>query len=176
LSDHIPIVAEVCVTGFKKKEGKMIGNTTIPNIRPGDAGAKRRLLKEMNKIVAEGLDNWTHDQLVVWTANKAKEIARSRNRKDNPDGWSPLTRLMKLKLKVLGMAYRRIEGRKGFGDCYKAYKETRRNMREVIITDEEQLWLDENGVIGSLPEWKRWTDNLERTELVKEIKHLNKLT
>jgi hypothetical protein len=154
----------------------MIGNTTIPTIRPGDAGAKRRLLKAMEKIVAEGLDNWTHDQLVVWTANKAKEIAKSRNRKDNPDGWSPLTRIMRLKVKMLGMVYRRIVGGKGFGDCYKLFKETKRNMREVTITDEEQVWLDDNGVTGSLPDWKRWIDNLEKSELAKEIKHLNKLT
>ena len=176
LSDHIPIVAEVCVTGSKKKEDRIIGNKTIPSIRPGDAGAKRRLLKEMDKIIADGLDTWTHDQLVVWTANKAKEIARSRNRKNNPDGWSPLTRLMRLKVRILGMAYRRMEGGKGYGDCYKAYKETKRNMREVLITDEEQVRLDDSGVSGSLPDWKRWTANLERSELAKEIKHLNKLT
>ena len=104
LIDHIPIVAEICVTSSKKKEGRMFGNVTIPNIRPGDVGAKRRLLKEMDKIIADGLETWTHDQLVIWTANKAKEIAKSRNRKDNPDGWSPLTRLIRLKLKFLGMA------------------------------------------------------------------------
>ena len=40
----------------------------------------------MDKIIAAGLGDWTHDQLVVWTAIKAKEIAKSRNRKDNPDG------------------------------------------------------------------------------------------
>ena len=176
LSDHIPIVAEICVTGSKKKEGRMIGNITSPNIRPGDEGAKRRLMKEMERIIAGGLETWTHDQLVIWTANKAKEIAKSRNRKDNPDGWSPLTRLMRLKLKVLGMAFRRIENGKGFGDCYKAYKEAKRNMREVGLTDEEQIWLEENGVVGSLPDWHRWTANLERHELTKEIKHLNKLT
>ena len=119
---------------------------------------------------------WTHDQLVIWTANKAKEIAKSRNRKDNPDGWSPLTRLMRLKLKVLGMAFRRIEDGKGFGDCYKAYKEAKRNMREVTLTEEENVWLEENGVDGHLPDWHRWTANLEIRELTKEIKHLNKLT
>ena len=89
------------------------------------------LLKEMEKIIDGGLEGWTHDQLVVWTANKSKEIAKSRNKKDNPDGWSPLTRLMRLGLKVLGMAYRRIKTVKGFGDCYKIYKETRRNIREI---------------------------------------------
>jgi hypothetical protein len=49
-------MAEICVMGSKKQEGRMIGNVTIPNIRPGDAGAKRRLLKEMDKVIADGLD------------------------------------------------------------------------------------------------------------------------
>jgi hypothetical protein len=101
LNDHIPIIAEITITGKSKKEGRMIGNVSTPNIRPGDEGAKRRLLKEMDKIVATGLGDWTHDQLVIWTAIKAKEIAKSRNRKDNPDGWSPPTRLMRLKVKIL---------------------------------------------------------------------------
>jgi hypothetical protein len=83
---------------------------------------------------------------------------------------------MRLKVKILGMAYRRIEARKGFGDCYKVYKVVKRNMREVELTDEEMVWLDDNGVTGSLPDWHLWTKSLERVELVKEIKHLNKLT
>ena len=49
-------------------------------------------------------------------------------------------------------------------------------MREVILTEEEQVSLDENGVTGHLPDWHRWTANLESSELAKEIKHLNKLT
>ena len=117
--DHIPIIASLQITGVARKEGRKLGTIQTPSIRAGDSGAKRRLLKEMDKIVASGLKDWTHDQLVVWTANKAKEIARTRNKKDNPDGWSPLTRLMRLRLKVLGMAYRRLELGKGFGDCYK---------------------------------------------------------
>ena len=86
------------------------------NVKPGDAGAKRRLLKEMDKMVGEGIESWTHDQIVVWTANRAKEIAKTRNRKDNPDGWSPLTRIMRLKVKILGMLYRKLEDNKGVGD------------------------------------------------------------
>jgi hypothetical protein len=176
LSDHIPIIAKVAISAKIREECRRIGNVTIPSMRPGDEGAKRRLKKEMDKIIAAGLDNWTHDQLVVWTANKAKEIAKSRNRKDNPDGWSPLTRLMRLKVKVLGMAYRRIEAKKGFGDCYKIYKEVKRNMRDIDLSDEEVIWLDDNGVSPALPDWHDWTKQLRRAELVVEIKHLNKLT
>jgi hypothetical protein len=47
------------VTGSKKKEGRIIGNTTIPSIRPGDAGAKRRLLKEMDKRM-----DWTPGPMI----------------------------------------------------------------------------------------------------------------
>ena len=49
-------------------------------------------------------------------------------------------------------------------------------MRGGALTDEEIIWLDDNGVSASLPDWGFWTKNLERAELVKEIKHLNKLT
>jgi hypothetical protein len=86
LNDHIPIIAKVEVNGICREQGRRLNNITVPNIRPGDGGARRRLLKEFDKIVSAGLEGWTHDQIVVWTANKAKEIARSRNKKDNPDG------------------------------------------------------------------------------------------
>ena len=88
-----------------------------PIIRAGDAGAIRKLNKEFERMIEEGLEDWEHNQVVIWTANKAKEIAKKRNRKDNPDGWSPLTRLMRLKVKVLGMVLRRLEWNKGMGDC-----------------------------------------------------------
>ena len=83
---------------------------------------------------------------------------------------------MRLKVKILGMDYRRIVSKKGFGDCYKMYKEIKRNMKGVTLTDEEYVWLDENGVSPALPDWDRWTKSLEIIELSKEIKLLNKLT
>ena len=72
LNDHIPIIAKVEVDGICRKEGRRLKDITIPNIRPGDGGARRRLLKEMDRIVSAGLEGWTHDQLVVWTANKLR--------------------------------------------------------------------------------------------------------
>jgi hypothetical protein len=83
---------------------------------------------------------------------------------------------MRLKVKLLGMAYRRIEARKGFGDCYKTYKVIKRNMKNIELTEEELVWLGDNGVTHYLPDWHKRTKCLERTELVKEIKLLNKLT
>jgi hypothetical protein len=176
LIDHIPVIASVGILGVLRKEGRRLGTTQVPNIRPGDGGAMRRLKKEMDKIVAAGLKDWTHDQLVIWTANKAKGIALTRNKKDNPDGWSPLTRLMRLRLKVLWMAYRRLEHGKGFGDCYKLYKETRRNIRAIELTEDELAWLEDNGVCGELPDWLVWVKRLDMLSVIQEIRHLNKLT
>jgi hypothetical protein len=49
-------------------------------------------------------------------------------------------------------------------------------MRDIELTEEELVWLGDNGVTHYLPDWNKWTKCLERTELVKEIKLLNKLT
>ena len=83
---------------------------------------------------------------------------------------------MRLRLKVLGMAYRRLEIGKGFGDCYKLYKETRRNIRSIELSEDELVWLDDNGVCRDLPEWLVWVNRLDKPDVVNEIKHLNKLT
>ena len=121
----------------------------------------------MDKMVAEGIENWTHDQIVVRTANRAKEIAKTRNRKDNPDGWSPLTRIMRLKVKILGMLYRKLEDNKGVGDCYKTYKEVKRNMRAIELSEEfgsmrmEWRLCFQSGALGK-PGWtsRRWPKRL----------------
>ena len=137
LRDHIPIIAEVEVHGSRTEGGRRIESGPSLSIRAGDAGAIRKLNKEFERLIEEGLEDWDHNQLVIWTANKAKEIAKKRNRKDNPDGWSPLTRLMRLKVKMLGMVLRRLEWNKGMGDCYKTFKETKRNMRLVDLSRRE---------------------------------------
>jgi hypothetical protein len=102
LRDHIPLVSKIGISGTASKKGKRLSQLVVPMIRAGDSGAKRRLEKEMNKYLSGDLHDWNHEQIEMWTANKAKEIAKTRNRKDNPDGWSPVTRLMRLKVKILG--------------------------------------------------------------------------
>ena len=112
MSDHIPIIAEIEITGPEDRQGTRIGQKTIPTIRSGDAGAKKRLEKMMKKELTGDLGDWTLEEIVGWTANASKEIALSRNRKDNPNGWSPLIRLMRLKVKALGAILKRLEMKK----------------------------------------------------------------
>jgi exonuclease III len=176
LRDHIPLIASVEIRGVAQKKGKRLAQIVVPMIRAGDSGARRRLEKEMEKNLSGDLVDWSHEQIVMWTANKAKEIAKNRNRKDNPDGWSPLTRLMRLRVKILGALFRRLDNRRSLEVCYPLYKETKKDMLDVELSQEEEEWLNENGVERTLPDWLVWKRNVILTELVKEIKALNKLT
>jgi hypothetical protein len=148
----------------------------IPMIIAGDSGARKRLEKAMEGHLKGDLNGWSHEQLVTWTANKAKEIAKGRNKKTNPNGWSPLTRLMRLKVNILGALLKRLEANRGLGVCYPLYKEVKSDMSKVELTDEEEAWLGENGIGRDLPDWKRWQSGTSVTELAKEVKNLDKLT
>jgi hypothetical protein len=63
------------------------------------------------------------DEIINWTVSKSKEIARGRNRKDNPNGWSPLTRVMRLRAKLVGAVHKRLKKGLDIGVCYKLFKE-----------------------------------------------------
>ena len=77
----MPIIASIEITGIEKNQGNRLKQSTIPTIKAGDTGAKKRLQKMMAKTLTGDLNDWTHDQLVNWTSNAAKEIAKARNKK-----------------------------------------------------------------------------------------------
>ena len=89
-----------------------------------------------------------------WTANASRQIALSRNRKDNPNGWSPLIRLMRLKVKVLGAILKRLEKNKDITVCLSLYKEVKHDMKETALTEEEAGWLEENNIKREPHSWQ----------------------
>ena len=148
----------------------------IPTIRPGDAGAKRRIKKEMEKHLSGKLEDWSLNQITNWTANRAKEIAKKRNKKDNPDGWSPLARLMRLKVKILGAVFKRMERKLDTQVCYRLFKEVKSDIAAIDLSEDELTWMDENGVTGNLPDWAVFKARTKKEELAKEVRNLNKLS
>ena len=86
--DHIPLVVAVEIVGMETKEGKRKKETYSTMIRTGDEGEKKKLEKAMKKHLSGELNDWSMDEIINWTVTKSKEIARGRNRKDNPNGWS----------------------------------------------------------------------------------------
>ena len=130
----------------------------------------------MKKHLSGELNDWSMDEIISWTVAKSKEIAKGRNRKDNPNGWSPLTRIMRLRAKLVAAVHKRLEKGKDIGVCYKLFKEVKNDIMKMELSEEEKEWLQENGIEIDLPDWlefKRWSDT---AEIAKEVKHLNKMT
>jgi hypothetical protein len=143
--DHIPLVVAVEIMGEIKKEGKRRKETYPPMIRAGDEGAKKKLEKAMKKHLSGDLNDWSMDEIINWTVNKSKEIARGRNRKDNPNGWSPLTRVMRLRAKLVGSVHKRLEKGRDIGVCYKLFKEVKNDTIRMELSEEEKEWLHQHG-------------------------------
>ena len=170
------MIVEVTLNGAPHREGTRLKQTVIPTIRPGDAGAKRRIKKEMETHLCGKLEDWSLNQLTKRTANRAKEIAKKRNKKDNPDGWSPLARLMRLKVKILGAVLKRMERKLDIQVCSRLFKEVKSDIVAIELSEAELTWMDENGVTGNLPNWKDFKSRINKEDLVKEVKILNKLS
>ncbi len=116
------------------------------------------------------------DEIINWTVNKSKEIARGRNRKDNPNGWSLLTRVMRLRAKLVGAVHKRLEKGLDIGVCYKLFKEVKNDTIRMELSEEEKEWLQENGIEIDLPEWLEFKCLSNTADVAKEVKHLNKMT
>ena len=110
------------IVGVEKKVGKRKKETYSTMIRAGDEGAKKKLEKATKKHLSGELNDWSMEKIINWTVAKSKEIERGRNRKDNPNGWSPLTRVMRLRAKLVGAVHKRLE--KGLVSCSKKLRMT----------------------------------------------------
>ena len=73
-------------------------------------------------------------QITDWTVKEAMIIQASRKTKNNPDGWSPVSRL----LRVLGALFKRKVDQAGLGACYHLYSDSKRDLRRIFLNDEEK--------------------------------------
>ena len=90
------------------------------------------------------------------TVKESLRIAKSRNSKNNPDGWSPVTRLLHLRLRVMGALYKRMADGSGIEPCYKMYFDARRDVRRITLNKDEEEWLETNGIDRFLQSWNEW--------------------
>jgi hypothetical protein len=102
-------------------------------------------------------------------------IQESRNAKNNPDGWSPVSRLLHIRLRVLGALFKRKVDQASLGACY-LYSDSKRDLRRMVLNDEEKDWLGQNVVPESLPDWRKWQRSNTTETLRVELLHLRALT
>jgi len=57
----------------------------------------------------------------------------------------------------------------GLGACYRLYKDMRRDMAKIVLNDDEREWLESNGVMPDLPDWRYWQRNNNLESLRPEV-------
>ena len=120
--------------------------------------------------------SYSVEEITEWTVAEARKIAASRHSKHNPSGWSPLSRLLHLRLRALGALFKRHSDGASLQPCYRLYKDARRDSARIDLSDDELDWLDNNGIERDLPAWREWLSKLDPAVLRSEIQHLKKLT
>ena len=83
---------------------------------------------------------------------------------------------MRLKLKILGALYNCRIKKRDIANVYKLYKNTRRDMAKIKLSEEEEEWFIDNGVDGKAAEWEEVVKMEVTDQLIAEIKQLKKMT
>jgi hypothetical protein len=170
LDDHFPVVGSILADGLQAAEGKKIQIKIPPTIRASDKGALKKLAESLTRRFSGDLSACSIKTITNWTVAEAQRIAKARNTKNNPDGWSPSSRVLHIRLRALGALFKRMADASGLGACYKLYNDARRDINKIELNDDEKEWFEGHGVEILLPPWRQWqrtntVDSL-RTELV----------
>ncbi len=147
-----------------------------PTLRSGDKGGLRRLQESLKKKFSGDLSEYSIGEITDWTVAEQRRIAASRASKANPDGWSPTSRLLHIRLRILGALFKRLADKLGLGPCHRMYKDSARDITRITLNEDEEEWLEFNGVQRRLPEWRLWQRDNDADSLLIEIRHLRSLT
>ena len=162
--------------GKEPPKAKKIDAKLPKSLRAGDKGGLRRLTKAMEKNMLGEMKSWSVQDITDWTVKEANRIAESRKTEYNPDGWSPVSRLLHVRLRAIGAVFKRMTDKADLGKCHRLYKDARRDIRKMALNGDEELWLEANEIPRELPDWKIWLRDNTVESLSGEIKHLRSLT
>ncbi len=174
--DHFPVLATLQIEGPGTKPSKKIKVKPPPTIKAGDKGGLRRLQESLKKRFNGDLSEHTIGEITDWTVAEQRRIAASRAAKTNPDGWSPTSLLLHIRLRILGALFKRLADKSGVDPCYRMYKDSARDITRITLNADEEEWLEFNGVQRTLPDWRAWRRDNDAESLLIEIRHLRSLT
>ena len=136
MGDHFPVIGAISADRVPPKRGKRITAKLPATIKAGDKGARKKLTASLEKALKGDLSGWSVSQITDWTVKEAMRIQAPRNTKNNPDGWSPVSRLLHIRLRVLGALFKRKVDQAGLGACYHLYSDSKRDLRRIVLNDE----------------------------------------
>ena len=93
------------------------------------------------------------DQIIKKTMKHVKMICDNRSNKTNRDGWSPVTRIVSMRISVHGTAIK-IKGRPDYDRIMKGrVEELRRREKKMVLADEELEWMRDQGIRTEPVHW-----------------------
>ena len=84
--------------------------------------------------------------------------------------------MLHIRLRILGALFKRMVDKAGLGACYHLYSDLKRDLRRLVLNDDEKDWLGQNGVPEDLPDWRVWQRSNTTEGLRVELLHLRALT
>ena len=73
----------------------------------------------MEKIMLGEMKSWSVQDITDWTVKEANRIAENRKTEYNPDGWSPVSRLLHVRLRAVGALFKRMTDKADLGKCHR---------------------------------------------------------
>jgi hypothetical protein len=171
-NDHAMILGWVEVEN-KGKNIREVKAMRTPTIRPTDKGATKKLEKIFKRTTDKELGEMNMAKIIKETMKKVKIIYDNRNNRTNRDGWSPVTRIIAMRISVHGTALK-IRGRPDYARVMKGrVEEMRRREKQMVLSEEEVGWMRDQGIRVEAVDWDEW-DNMYRDE-VANFEQMNRL-
>ena len=157
--DHIPVVVNTAiVTAYRKTKITVMKHN--PSLDNSDKGAVRRFIARNQKL-ADNLGNGLRGLSLSEITKASVDIVRdihNRHTAKNPEIWSPIARLLSLRLSALGSTIRL--GIRGDNTALREIvTRLRREERNILLNGNELKWLDDNDISDEPMEWNEWRNS-----------------
>ena len=139
-------------------------NVTLDN---SDKGAVRRFISRTKKLadkMGDGLSSMSLPELTNASVDIVRDIHNRRHTKRNPEIWSPISRLLSLRLSALGSTVKL--GTKG--DCRPLQliiTKLKRDEKGIILNEDEIDWLESNDIAADPYDWGDWKNRYHATSI-----------
>ena len=155
LHDHSIIVGWVEAPLGKTRVKEMKG-TKLATLRPADKGATKKFEKAWGRIQDDKIKKMSMEEIIMENRRIVEKIGANRNNKRNPNGWSPISRLVSLRISVHGTA-RRMKDKLTYEKVMKErVEELKRSEESLTLNEDEVGWLRDNGLNEKPIEWQEW--------------------
>ena len=148
IGDHFPVIAVIKTDCPSVVRNRLEVKAPL-RLKSSDKGGLRRLNRALERKFSGDISTYTIAAITDWTVREERRIAASRSSKFNSNGWSPTSRLLQVKLRLLGALLKRLLDGAGTAGCHSMYADARKDMAAIKLSDEEEEWLD-GVVVGTV--------------------------